>query len=110
MAAEFALPEPIPKDHGGRLTAAQIVFRTEEAASGGRNPERGKEFAAHAQDGNAARLGALADAFASVSTIPCENAGERLLVLADLLEQRIAEIVRIVGNAKAVPVGDLDAG
>ncbi len=101
LTREFALPERIPQDHGRRRAAGQIISRAEEAASSGRNPKRGKELAAYSKDGDAPHLVALADAFASVSTIPSEDAGEGLLVFADLLEQRIAEIVRSVRNTKA---------
>src|SRR5258708_7284688 len=95
-SAEFALPERVTQNHTGRRTAAQVVVGAEQPTGGGRNPERRKEFAGYSENRHAAGFGALPDSQACVSAIPGENARKRLLVLADLLEERIAEIVRIV--------------
>src|SRR5215469_11162848 len=106
-SSEFPLPERIAQDHGGRGTASQVVFRAEQPPGGGQNLERQKEFASYSEYGDAARFGALPDSQGCVC--PAENARKRLLVLADLLEERIAEIVRVIRDTE-VHLGDLDLG
>src|SRR6516165_4158631 len=109
-SAEFALPEWVTQNDSGRRTASQVVSGAEQPPGGGRNSERRKEFAGYSEHGHAARFGTLPDSQACVSAIPGENARKRLLVLANLLEERIAEIVGIVRDAEAALLGDLDLG
>src|SRR5262249_57361745 len=71
--------------------------------------ERRKEIASHSEDGHGARLYAAADTQVCVSAIPGEHAGKRPLVFANLLEQRVAEIVRILHDTEVV-VRNLDQG
>src|SRR5262245_55755578 len=104
-SSEFALPERITQDHGGRRTASQVVFCAEKPSSGGQNPERQKELAGYSEYGGAAYFGALPNS--QICVCPAENARKCPLVVAELLEKRIAEIVRILRNAE-VHVGDFD--
>src|SRR5262249_33830011 len=110
VAAEFPLPELIIQHDRRRRTAAQVVLGAKQASGGRRDPQRGKKIAGNSENLHAARPLALADTQICVSAIPGEYARNRLLVLADLLKQRIAEIVGILRDAEAADAGAALAG
>src|SRR5262245_15850125 len=89
LAAEFALPETVAQDDGRRRAAAAIVGRGDEAADIRADAECFEEPAVHPETGGGPRLARRRHV--EVRGSPRCTAGERLLSIANLFEERTGE-------------------
>src|SRR5579864_7197263 len=104
------MPETIADDCARRRTSARVIGGSEQAAGDRLDTQHAKKIAAHPQATSVARFAAGGQV--EPGATPGKNAGESLLMIADLFPERVGQVRVAAGEVSLGPmaVGDPDHG